>query len=162
MKPVSSKGYPFNIIGEIERSLKDNLAGGHTFIKRALRITDPARSASTFALTWQPMNDSQQIGQMEPALNRYELRIQTLVKHANEEEGIALSSLDAKSVRVILYRDPNLKIRLLALSEELMSSRETVKRYGVRRQNLLNTDIKGVFCFLTTTEIWVESETVKL
>jgi hypothetical protein len=108
------------------------------------------------------MTDSQQIGQMEPALNRYELRIQTLVKHSNEEEGTALAALDGKSVRVILYRDPNLKVRLLALSEEQMSSRETLKRYGVRRQNLLNTDIKGVFCFLTTTEIWVESETVQL
>lgn len=159
---MSDSGFPFNIIEEIERSLRDNLTGGHEFARRPLRISDAARSASTFALTWQPMSDSQQIGQLEPALNRYELRIQTLVKHANEEEGTALASLDGKSVRVILYRDPNLKIRLLALSEELMSSRETVKRYGVRRQNLLNTDIRGVFCFLTTTEIWVESETVQL
>lgn len=133
-----------------------------SFVNRPLRISDPARSCGLFALTWQPMADSQQIGQQEPAINRYDIRIQTLVKHAQEIEGRALSSLDAKSIRVILYRDRDLKLRLLTLTEELLSSKETFKRFGIRRQNLLNTEMRGTFVYLNTTEVWFESEVVEL
>jgi len=111
---------------------------------------------------WTPDPNSAQMGQMENVLNTYLIRIQNLVKHTDEEEGRNLYVLDAKMVRVILYRDSALRVRLGSLDETIMGTQERFKRMGIRNQRFLNNELSGQFVFLATTDLWVETEVTQL
>jgi hypothetical protein len=155
-------GFPENVIDALKPSFDAHLTD-HKFIPRPLRFTDPERSLGIYALQWNPeQEDSAQIGQMEPALARYQFRIQNLIKAADEVEGRGLYTASAKIVRAILYRDPALRVRLCELSEEVLGSVERVKRYGVRAQGYLNNELRSQFVYLATTDMWVETEVTQL
>lgn len=174
-------GFPENILDELEQSFTEFMppvilvAADPTatppvveesesipIARRPLRFTDPERSVGLHAVDWSPLDDSAQIGQMEPGISRYMLRIQNLVKHTDEEEGRALYVADAKMVRAILYRDAGLRVRLGELNETILDTIERFKRMGVRTQRFLNNELSGQFVFLATTELWVETEITQL
>lgn len=154
-------GFPENVLDEIEKSVQTYMSE-YDVVHRPLRIQDPPRSLGLFAFDWSPLDDSKQIGQIEPALNKYEIRIQTLFKGVGEVEARGENVLASKSLRAILYRDPTLVIRLRALSEEFLDTRETFKRYGVRRQSFLNNQMSGSMINLIVTEVWFETEVTQL
>lgn len=132
-------------------------------LARQLRPTDPPRSISFYPVDLAPDQESMEIdgsGVPEPTLQKYNYRAQTLVKHANEMEGRALSSQDSKFLVAILYRDSELRLRLTAIVESLLGSTERVKRHGVVRQRYLNNELQGNFIYLSTTDLWVETEVV--
>jgi hypothetical protein len=131
-------------------------------LKRPLRHTDPALSLGIYAYNWVPNPESAQIGQNEPALATYLYRIQLMVKHATETEARALFTSHGKIVRAILYRDTALRVRLAALQEDLLGSRERFMRFGVRNQSFLNNELRGAFVYLATTDLWVETETADI
>jgi hypothetical protein len=85
-----------------------------------------------------------------------------MVKSLEEQEGRVAFTLHAKMVRAILYRDPDLRVRLGGLQEELLSTAERVKRYGVMRQDFLTNELQGTFVFLASTDLFVETETTAL
>lgn len=160
--PDLELGFPENVVTELETSFREFMSNFEV-IRRPLRHTDPAQSLGIFVADWQPDKASQQIGnQREPAINRYEYRIQLLVKAADEVTGRRLFGVGAKSVRAILYRDPALVVRLTALTEEVLGTRETVKQFGVRRQRFLNNEIRGSMMYLATTDVWLDTESLKL
>lgn len=154
-------GFPVNVVDEIKVSMEQYMPD-HAVIPRQVRFMDPARSIGIYVVDWTPDEQSHQIGQQEPALNRYLYRVQNMVKAADEIEGKALFSLDSKLVRVVLYRDLDLHVRLAALDEELMGSREVAKRWGVARQRFLNTELKSQFVYIAQTDFWLESESIQL
>lgn len=158
---MSDIGFPENVVVELEAAFAQHMSD-FVVIPRPLRRMDPARSIGLFVFNWHPIADSHQIGQQEPALNRYDYRIQLLVKASDETQARSIFGSATKSVRAILYRDRDLAVRLLGLIEEILGSRETLKRYGVTRQSFANNDINGQFIYLTTTEFWVETEVVQL
>ncbi len=160
-------GFPENVIDEICVSFTEHMAAVDDdpkaeVLKRPLRHTDPALSVGVYAFNWVPDPESAQIGQHEPALATYLYRIQLMVKHATETEARALFTTHAKIVRAILYRDPGLRVRLAALQEDLLGSRERFHRFGVRNQSFLNNELRGTWVYLATTDLWVETETVQI
>jgi hypothetical protein len=155
-------GFPENVV-DVLHGRFDTLMDDFEVIRRPLRILDPSRSIGLFVYTWAPVQDSTQIGQEEPTLNRYEYRIQLLVKATREIDARTIFGSATKSVRAILYRDAEMSNDLLSLTEDLLGTRETLKRFGVTRQTFANNDLgKRGFAFLTTTELWVQSEVIKL
>lgn len=151
--------FPMAVIDVLHDRFKELLAD-RDIVDRPLKPTDPARTVGMFPTDWVPDLESIELSSREPTLGRYTYRIQTLVKHTSEEEGRALYAKDAKIIRAILYRDPQLVTRLTALQEVTLGAVERVKRWGVRNQKYLNNELQGQFIFLATTEMWLETESV--
>jgi hypothetical protein len=149
--------FPNNVVEELKVSLEE-LEGVDVVLRRPLKPTDPNGSAGVFAGTWTPQE--MVIGQHDPAVTRYSVVIQTFVKHGNEEEGVVLHSQLAKRVRVMLYRDPELRVRLGTLSTDEDGVRERLQRWGVTTQRYLSNEIQNNFLFLAVTELWIETELV--
>jgi hypothetical protein len=131
-------------------------------VTRPVRETDPSETIGIFPTSWRPDDMSAQIGQMEMGLSRYTLTIQNIVKSMDEVEGRRRFSLHAKLLRAILYRDDGLRVLLGGLEEELMGTKERVKRYGIVSQNFVSNEFPGAFIYLGVTEFYVETETTLL
>lgn len=155
--PPVPMDFPENIIEEIKVSLLE-MEGVDHVIRRPLRPTDPTESVGVFAMSWSP--EDWQIGQFDPAVTQYLIAIQTFVKHGNEEEGVTAHARLAKRVRVMLYRDDDLRLRLGTLSAVEDGLTERTQRWGVRAQRYLSNELQGNFLFLAVTELWVETEIV--
>lgn len=160
-------GFPSNVVEELKTTFIQHLAGVDDdpkteVITRPVRFTDPSLSLGIYALDWRPREDSAFIGQQEPSLNLYRFRIQSLVKHTSEEEARTLYTTHAKMVRVILYRDNALRVRLAELQETLLGSVERFQRFGIQSQGYLNNELRGNWVYLATTDLWVETETTQI
>ena len=131
--------------------------------KRPLRLMDPAKSIGIFLVDWQPVVGTEEMGNsFGPTLNTYLLRLQVLVKHGDEAEGRVMFTTAAKKLRTMLARDPDLRVRLAALSEVELAAKETVRRFGVRNQRFLNNELRGAFVYMATTDFFVETETIQV
>ena len=154
-------GFPMNVVDVLHDRLA-KLMPDHAVIDRPLRTSDPARSIGLYVADWNPEGNSQEIGQYEPTVSTYQFRVQNLVKHTDEIAGKALFALDAKSVRVVLYRDPNLRLLLSELVEELIGTRERATLWGVARQRFLSNEMRGTFVYLAQTDFWLKTESIEL
>lgn len=130
----------------------------HYFAERQLRPTDPALSLGVVVMSWEHLPTSAQIGQVEPGMGRYTVRVQNMVKHLNEEQGRAIHNAQCALVRAVLYRSEDLRLRLIGVDEEIEGSAERVKRMGVRRQDFLSNQISGSFLYLCASEVFIETE----
>jgi len=153
--------FPNNIIDLLEDRVKFYLPN-HSVLKRALRLQDPKRCVGLLVADWTPDERSHQIGQQEPAVSRYLIRIQNMVKASDEVTGKDLFAGDAKTIRVLLYRDSTLHVGLAALTEELLGTREVAKRWGIGRQRFLNTELQSQWTYVAQTEFWLETESIQL
>jgi len=134
-------------------------------LKRPLRPTDPDMCVGIFAVNWSP--DDFEIGghvnptiTIDPVLATYHYAIQAFVKMAGEEEGILKHTVLSKIVRSMLYRDVGLRVALCSLDETSMGAKERVQRWGVRTQRFIQNEVQGSFVFLSTMDMWVQTETV--
>jgi hypothetical protein len=125
---------------------------------RPLRPTDPKQSIGIFPL--ESSTDESEIGTAIPTLMTYSWAIQTLTKHTDEQLGLVTASLVSKAVRSMLDRDPVLRVALGSLSDSSLGITERAQRWGVRQQRYANNEIDGQFVFLTTTDFWLQTETV--
>lgn len=158
----STSGFPMNIIEELVTSY-ETFMPDHSIIERPLRYTDPAQSVGIFIVDQTPERQTLQIGQREPVVNTYSCCIQNMVKATDEVHGRKLFGLDAKTVRVILYRDTNLLVRLSALVEDFMGSRERFTQIGLSRTRFLNNELsRGQFVWLARSDIWIQTEVSQL
>ncbi len=149
--------FPDNIVQAFKTALL-TLPGITTAVGRPLRMIDPNASVGVFAEEWLPGEWG--IGQpREPLDNRYGIKIQLLIKHANEEEARAQHSVLSKSIRVMVYRNSALQLALPQLSETSDGVRETVLKWDVRAQRFISNEIEGEFLFLSSTEVIVTTET---
>jgi len=149
--------FPENVVEELSYNLAE-IPEVEVVLRRPLRPTDPNGALGVFALSWNP--EEYQIGQFDPATTRYMLNIQSFVKHGNDEEGVVLHSRLAKRVRVMLYRDQQLRVGLGTLSVTEGGVTERFQRWGVVTQRYLNNEMEGTFLYLAVTEMWVETEIV--
>lgn len=136
----------------------DNPDGVPAVFTRPLRPSDPAVCVGVFSLDWAP--DELEIGASEPSLSTYIYAIQSFVKHTDEQEGNLLHGLLAKTVRAMLYRDADTRVALGSLSETSLGITERAQRWGVRQQRFANNEVDGQFLFLSTTDFWLQTESV--
>lgn len=154
-------GFPENIIDVLEARFKATM-GDHAIIRRPLRHADPARSVGMFVVNWVPDQNEAQIGQVEPVLANYFVRIQNMIKAGDEIEGRNLYGVDAKTVRAMLYRDPTLRVEFTGLTEEVLGTVERLQKYGIQTQSFMNNELQGQFVYLATTDLWIQTEITKL
>ena len=126
---------------------------------RPLLSTDPEVSIGVTAIDWQPRDFV--IGQYDPAVASYLYVIQGFIKHSDTAEGIAAHNKLAKTIRTMLYRNQNLRVRLGELNVTSLGATERTQRMGIRQQRFLSNEApQGTFLYLSTTEFWLETEIV--
>jgi hypothetical protein len=131
-------------------------------LKRPLRPTDPKQAVGIYGTLWQPDNDSFEMGHIvpgEPTLQSYQIGIQTLIKDGDSQRGLAASSVLSRDIRLMLYRNDPLRVALGSLYVEVGTSRESMRRWGIRSQRYLSNDIEGTFVFSSVIDMWIETET---
>lgn len=131
----------------------------HIVAARSLGMSEGADAIGVFPSNWMPEFDSKEIGSTEPTLSRYTIRIQNLRIDADELAGRAAFISTARMIRAILYRDPDLRLALGGLSEEIVGSTERVKIFDVTKQDYLSAKSGDVMMYLCTTEMVFVTET---
>ncbi len=130
---------------------------------RQLRPSDPNEALGVFAMQWNPNEDSYELRGTEfgaePTVQRYNIGVQCAVKDMDEERGLNRHAAFAKTVRAMLYRDPDLAVSLRSLTVSLLGETERTMRYGIRTQRYMSTEIEGTWLYLATLEFWLETET---
>jgi hypothetical protein len=154
--------FPSNIVQVIKDTIAaDAELGQGNVVGRAVRPADPNYTVGVYADNWEPVEGSHQIGQHEPALNRYSVTIQDLVQSQDEQIGREVFATRAKLIRVTLYRSPDFRIALTSLNEDVLNSRERLQHFGVTRQRFVMNELKGIWNFVSVTQFWIETEIVQ-
>lgn len=152
------KLFPENVVDVIHDEVKA-LDASLTALRRPLRPSDPNYSVGIFGMDWEPV-DFEIGGPRDPALSRYQVGIQSLVKHATEEDGQALHTNIAHRVRIMLYRSGALRVRLMSTKVDFAGGIvERVTRWGISSQRFRSNEISGQFVYLAVTNVWIETET---
>lgn len=129
--------------------------------QRRLLTTDPVQSVGVAAAMWSPDPQSYQMRgglSSEPAIQRYELNVQAMVKDTDEERGIAVSSKLSKMVRGIILTDVPLRDSLQSLRSTLYGVAERTLRWSIPAQRYLSQELSGQFIFLSTIQVQLETE----
>lgn len=164
---VAGEAFPGNVVKvlaeEYPRIPDVERVGG--VVARPLNRLDSNFMIGVVALHWEPggterSGQSQLLGQNESTLNTYNFMVQGLVKTMDEEVGIASSSLFAKIIRTMLYRDPRVRLRLSQLSEVSLGFHERFSKLVVRSQRYASNEVEGNWLYLSVTDFAVVTETV--
>lgn len=157
--PTSEPVFPINVV-ECLAIVLPGVDPDVKLLKRPLRPTDPHMGIGVYATLWQPNEQTHEIGHFahEATLNNYQLGIQTLVKDGDTEKALAVGSIFTRRVRTVLYRNEPLRLALGSLYVEDGTSRESMKRWGVRSQRYMSNDIEGKFVFISVLDYWIETE----
>lgn len=157
--------FPNNVVDFLATALK--LIDPDTRVrKRPVKDTDESQSISVFPADWQPVNSSvEMVGRRhEPTLQRYSIVVQGFIADMDEERGIRKHSLLSAEIRSTLYRSHAVAVALPQLVVGFPGSSgattERVAKWGVVGQQYLNNQLpnNGKFLFLSTTELFVETE----
>lgn len=154
--------FPNNVVSLLQ-TRSQLLDSDLTVVRRPARPSDPSQTVGIYAATWEPRDDSFEIGHFapsEPTLQRYLIAAQAFVKDMDEERGLARHSVLSKMIRTMLYRDEPLRVGLSVLSVTMNGSVESARRWGIRSQRYLSNELDGSFLYLSTLEFWLETETV--
>jgi hypothetical protein len=144
----------------MERNL--NADGEYTIFARPISPTDPSRSICIFPTDWAANPADKLIGgSPEPYRSEYKIVIQNSLISGDPEGGRAMFSVDAKAIRAILYRDPDLHVALTSQVEVFMGSYERVQKVDVLRQEFMASRMNVGFMYLAKTEIVVTTETTQ-
>ena len=150
---ASATAFPQNIVELLAERLA-LVPGVRSVVTRDLDPGDGNGTVGVWASDWEPIDHEMPVP--EP-MGRYTFHIQTINKYAAVADGRAASSVLAKSIRVMLYRDPDLQVRLRQLSETSVGWRESGTRYGVSSQRYIDGQYLGEHLFLTISEAWLET-----
>ena len=160
MIDVDDTVFPNNVVlklAERYATLDADLA----ILRRPLRNTDPMQSVGVYAAMWNPDPESMEIiggGRSEPTLQQYVISVQAFIRDGDEERGLAVHSVLSSLVRRVLYRDDTLRLALQGLSVETNGVTESLKRWRLLTQRYFNNDIDGQWIYLSTLELWMETE----
>lgn len=158
MSEINTNAFPASIV----RVLAENFTrvpDVDLIVKRPLRPVDPSRSIGVYSFDWLP--GQMQIGQADPGTAFYNLRIGVLVKHLNEEEGLAEHSVLSKSVRAMLYRDQTLRAEL-TLTDTSFGVIERLKDFRVMSQRFVTNEEAGTYLYLSYMDVNFNMEQVRL
>lgn len=151
--------FPNNAIELIATRLQMLYPNDLVVRKRPLRNTDPTKSVGIFPTDWLPDETSFEFKSLQPTVQTYLIKIQAFCKDTNEEKGIATHSVMSKVIRSMLYNDEPLNVGLNALSVTMDGTIERIQRRGIRRQRYISNEIDGTFLYLSTLEVFLETET---
>lgn len=128
---------------------------------RPVRTTDRDFTVCIIPGEWAPQQGSLELGRKntESTLNRYMITVQCLVTDMEEERGIERASALSDAVRTLLYRDTSLALGFQSLKVSLATRVESAMKMGITRQEFLNNTAQGMFIYLSTLDLWVETET---
>jgi hypothetical protein len=143
----------------VTRTLKtefEAIEGVDYVFERPLRPTDPNMSIGIVALDWDPRDH--EIGQHDPAVQRYTYAVQSFAKNTDPAQGLLEHAILAKMVRTMLYRTESVRLALASLAETSLGHTERTQRWGVRQQRFASNESESQFLYLSTTEVWLETE----
>lgn len=151
--------FPASIISEIVAACEDD-EGVVAVIDRPLVIGDPNYTVAVYAGDWEPVDF--EIGMVGDSISRYKVEIQFVVKSLVSSEGRDIHAKTSKKLRSLLSRNAALRENLGKLSEtDDDGFLERMSRWGVQKQRFNNMQIDSSFYYLSTTELWFETETVQ-
>lgn len=156
-----SSAFPGNVVTLTTSRLKTLYGDDLLVVSRMLKVTDDSKSVGVFPSTWEPDEQSFEIGPTapEPTVQIYRIGIQCSTKDFSEQNGIAVNSVMSKVVRDMLYRDAPLKVGLTSLSVASAGRTEKIQRRGLSRARFISNEIQGQFLYLSTLDFWFETET---
>jgi hypothetical protein len=165
--PAAILAFPGNVMQVLETRFLAGITDVDVVAKRPLTPLDPSFSIGLVALNWQPgdheigsaSSNPGTLGRVEPSTGTYHYLIQALIKHSDALEGLAYHGLFTKQVRAMLYRDPGVRLGLAALTEKSMGVTERLQKWGIGAQRFASNEIDSEWLYLSTTELWVETET---
>lgn len=153
MSEMNLNAFPASIVMTVARNLR-RLSILSEVLMRPLRPIDPNYCMGVFAFDWTPGQGSYAIGQEDPQHAIYHLRIQVMVKHTNEEEGLSEHSVLSKTLRAMLYRDPQLRAELTELHESSFGVIERLQHYTVQAQRFMTNEItQGTYVYLSSMDV---------
>lgn len=151
--------FPNNASSLIQARIDDLYGEEISVFGRRLRPTDNTKSVGVAPDMWIPNEDSFEFFSKEPTVQTYTIWLQSFVKNSDEQMGIAEHSVLSKVMRTMLYRDQPLAVGLNSLSVTMFGATERIQRRGIRRAQFLSNEIQGSWLFLSTLEVYVETET---
>lgn len=149
---MDANAFPASIVLTVARNLR-RFSALEMVMLRPLRPIDPNYCAGVFSFDWTPGIGSYAIGQEDPQHAVYHLRIQVMVKHTNEEEGLQEHSVLSKSLRAMVYRDEQLRAELTALEETIFGVAERLKHYTVQAQRFMTNELQGTYIYLSSMDV---------
>jgi hypothetical protein len=158
MLQIDLNVFPFNVTTHLGFAL-EQIDPGTAMLKRPLRGSDPDQSIAVFASTWAPVAQSAEIGRSEPTVQQYSIGVQGMIKHADKDMGLALSTMLSKLIRSTLYRSRPLHLALGQLVVDDGFSKERFARMTLRNQQFMSMDIKNTFSTLSVLDVVIETET---
>lgn len=153
---MSDDAFPVNIVA-LFAEFVGALPMVTKVVLRPIHTDDPTGTVGIFAASWEPDDKNWMIGSPEPFAT-YRIGISTLIKNMTEETGRHDSSLLVKSLRVLLYRNPDLTLRLHQLSETSFDVIERATRVKVQRASFMDGTVQGQFAFCSVTHVAVSTE----
>lgn len=160
MIEASETVFPNSIIKVIADRAK--LIDGDIFVtKRPLRSSDPNQSVGVFPGQWVPDERTQEMGRInpgEPTMQQYIVGVQAFIKDGDEEVGLARHSTLSYAIRSMLYRDAAIRVGFQSLAYTSNGVTERLRRWGIRSQRFLSNEVSGSWLYLSTLEIWAETD----
>jgi hypothetical protein len=159
----TTAAFPNNIVLALNPKIKE-IDVDLTVLDRPLRPTDPNQSVGVFGSLWDPNPQSAEIGHLppgygsEPTLSQYQVILQTLVKHGDVVKGLNISSILARELRLMLYRNAALQITFGQMNVTDSHGVESLRRWGIRDQQYISNEIDGTFVFVSTLDCYFETE----
>jgi hypothetical protein len=152
--------FPNNII-KILADSATALDGDLSIFRRPLRTSDPNQSIGVFPGQWVPDERTQEMGRInpgEPTMQQYIVGVQAFVKDGDEEVGLARHSALSYAIRSMLYRDASIRLGFQSLSYTSNGVTERLRRWGIRSQRFLSNELSGSWLYLSTLEVWAETD----
>ena len=153
---------PLQFVDSIIEAMKRIMGTAYNVQAEPLDPLSQDKSIAVFPISWTPEQESVLIGNKEPALNHYQLKIQNLTIDGDIRVAYDSFTNDQRKIRAILYRDATLSVSLGAMQEVYLGSRESFKRMHVVRQVTLPGRRNLAMYFLCETDIQIDTETTKL
>lgn len=160
---VLAEHFPTNIIDLLRTTLQARMPE-HRVLGRSLKLTDPSQSIGIYADMRVPELESHEIGQEPESLARWTFGVQNMIQSADEMLGKNSFAAYANIIRVLLYRDPVLHATIPTLTQNLLGYSETVRRWGVGRQQFAANVVGNsqTWAFVAQTEVWVQTQVTAL
>lgn len=94
----------------------------------------------------------------EPTMQQYVIGLQAFIKDGDEEIGLARHSTLSYAIRSMLYRDAAIRVGFQSLTYTSNGVTERLRRWGIRSQRFLSNELSGSWLYLSTLEIWAETD----
>jgi hypothetical protein len=153
---------PLQFVDAIVDALERIMGSAYHVQAEPLDPLSQDHSLAVFPMSWTPEQESMLIGNKEPSINHYQIKIQNLTIDGDIRVAYDAFTNDQRKIRAILYRDATLSVSLGAMQEVYLGSRESFKRMHVVRQVTLPGRRNLAMYFLCETDIQIDTETTKL